>query len=260
MNDALYVAATGLRAQQSNVDTVANNLANVMTPGFKKGRVNFADLMVAQQTARAEGAAPTTPTAMSGAGVVVGEVGKLFGVGDIRKTGEALDLAIAGAGFIEVVMPDGGVALSRGGSLQVSSEGLLMNGAGLPLKAGITLPAGVRDIGISADGLVSARVGAKNERVELGRLDLLMLPNPEGLQALGDGVYRVTPTSGEPIAVRPGEEGAGVFAQGALEFSNVVLTDEMVNLMVAQRAYSMNVKVAQAADELMSLTNNLRKG
>lgn len=264
MFDALYIGATGMQAQQLNVDTIANNLVNVNTVGFKKGRVNFTDLMV-QEAARqsqpsvGESVGPLSPLPRSGAGVGISNVAKLFDMGDLRKTDAPLDLAIQGDGFIEVSLPDGSKAYVRGGSLQVNQDGQLANAAGYPLKPGIGIPSNTQSITISREGHVNVRLIGQNNTTEVGQIELLRFTNPTGLIAMGDGMYRSTATSGEPTAVQAGTEGAGVFAQGFLEGSNVKMVDEMVNLTVAQRAYEASAKVVQASDEMLALINGLRK-
>ena len=260
MNDALYIAATGMQSQQLNVSTIANNMANVATPGFKRGRVSFQDLMVrdtAALAAQADAASSTTALGHGG-GVSTSGALKQFDAGDVSPTGNPLDLAIRGDGFIEVQLPDGGIGYWRGGSLQVTPQGWLATAQGHLLTPQINVG---RDGGtwtVGADGRVSGR-DAGGRSVELGQIELHAFGNAAGLQALGDNVYRPGVHSGEPIAVRPGVNGAATLAQGAQEQSNVKLIDEMVSLMMAQRAYEMNVKVIQAADEMLGMSNNLRR-
>lgn len=258
MNNALYVAATGMRAQQMHVETVANNLTNSVTPGYKRSRVSFDDLMYRQSAQNTIDQA--RPTSAYGSGVMINFVSKSFAPGDIRKTDQPLDIAIQGEGLVEVVMPDGSTAFTRGGTLKVGADGILSTSQGHPLKGGIQIPTGAMDITVAADGTVTARTEAKGEPVELGHLEINQFVNVEGLEPIGEALYRATALSGEAQPGKPGEDGAGTFAQGFIEVSNVNLADEMVNLMMAQRAYSMSVKVAQAADEIMSMVNNLRKG
>jgi flagellar basal-body rod protein FlgG len=264
MFDALYIAATGMQSQQLNVDTIANNIANVNTVGFKKGRVGFADLMVrdalgVQPTAEEASAGPIGSTRTLGSGVAVSSLNKVFDMGDVKKTGSALDIAIQGDGFIEVVMPDGSSAFTRGGSLKVSAEGVLTTQSGYPLKPQITLPDNAQDLIIDADGRVRVRLAKQADPVEVGQIEIVRFNSPGLLTAAGDNLYRATPGSGEAIAVRPGEQGASTLSQGYLESSNVKMVDELVNLMLAQRAYEANVKVVQAADEMLGMVNNLHK-
>jgi flagellar basal-body rod protein FlgG len=267
MFDALYIGATAMQAQQLNVDTIANNLANVNTPGFKKGRVSFTDLMIREaarvQSGRAtDGSLDAGPLAMVprlGAGVGIANVAKLFDPGDVKQTGSAFDVAIWGDGFLEVVMPDGSRAFSRGSTLKLNSDGMLVTQSGLPLKPGITVPATATGLTITSDGHVLVAMPNRPEPVDAGLLEMVRFTNPSLLRAEGDNVYRASDASGEPIAAQPGREGMGTLAQGYLEGSNVKMVDEMVNLMVAQRAYEASVKVVQASDEMLSMVNNLRK-
>lgn len=257
MNDALYIAATGMQSQQLSVNTIANNMANVATPGFKRGRVNFQDLMVRDAAALA---ASMENAAATGHGAGVGTSGaiKQFDAGDVSATNNPLDLAIRGDGFIEVQLPDGTTGYWRGGSLKVTPQGWLATTQGHVLSPQINVGREGGTWTIDADGRVSGR-DAAGRNLELGQIELHTFGNATGLQALGDNVYRASAQSGEPIAVRPGVNGAATLAQGAQEQSNVRLVDEMVNLMMAQRAYEMNVKVIQAADEMLGMSNNLRR-
>ena len=257
MFDALYIGATGMQAQQAHVDAIANNLANVNTPAFKKNRVSFSELVV---TGAAPGA-PAGPLAglASAAGVGVGPAAKAFDAGDLKKTDAPLDVAIVGDGFLELAMADGSRAFARGGTLKVNADGLLAMQDGTPLKPGILVPGDAQALLIAADGRVQARVAGQDAPVDLGQIELVRFSNPEGLQAQGGNVYRPTEASGEPIGGRPGEDGMGIIAQGMLEGSNVKLVDEMVNLMVAQRAYEASVKVVQASDEMLGMINGLRR-
>lgn len=259
MFDALQIAATGMHAQQMNVDTVANNLANVNTVGFKKSRVGFADLISSGAVGSDPGAAATNADARSGIGVGVFAVTRSFEMGDARRTDSPMDLLIAGEGFLEVVLPDGGRAYSRGGTLKVNSDGMLATQSGTALKPGISVPANAESLVIAADGKVSAKLPNQASPVEIGTLDMVRFTNPGALEALGENLYRATDRSGEALAGRAGEDGLGTLQQGQLESSNVKLVDEMVNLMIAQRAYEASVKVAQASDEMLGLINNLRK-
>lgn len=260
MNDALYIAATGMHMQQRSVDTIANNLANVNTPGFKKGRVSFEDMVYrgVSQAGPAQGA-PGTERMWHGSGVGMFALSKVFAPGEIKKTDLPLDVAIQGDGFFEVLGTDGTPAFSRGGSLMVDKDGLLATADGHVLKPTIHVGTDAKDITVKADGRVLARSGAQVEAVEVGRLELARFSDAGGLQALGGNLYRPSERSGDAIYGRPGEDGMGGIAQGYLEASNVKLIEEMVDLMVAQRAYESSVKVIQASDEMLAMSNNLRK-
>jgi len=263
MNDALYIAATGMQTQQAAVDTIANNMANAGTPGFKSGRVNFQELMYRDPAAR--GDALQAPGAgaegglAQGSGVGVAAMLKSFAPGTVSPTTNPMDLAIKGDGFVEVQMADGSTAYWRGGTLQVTSEGWLATAQGQLLKPQVRVDrAAGTGVVVGADGKITAhRAGAKD--VELGQLGLKVFANEPGLKPLGDGLYQSTEASGDALSVQPGDAAAGSFVQGAAEQSNVVLVDEMVNLMMAQRAYEMNLRVVQAADEMVGMSNNLRK-
>ncbi len=264
MFDALYIGATGMQAQQLNVDTIANNLANVNTTGFKKARVSFSDL-VAKDSARAA-SSPVEADAgfisqglRLGAGVGVASLSKLFDMGDLKKTDSPFDVTVQGDGFLEVLMPDGSSAYTRGGTLKVNKDGQLATLAGYALKPGITVPEDTQSLILQPDGRVQARVANQASAMDIGKIDLVRFASPQGLLAEGDNLYRSSSASGESISVRAAEDGAGSLAQGYLEGSNVKMVEEMVNLMVAQRSYEANVKIVQAADEILGLVNGLRR-
>lgn len=265
MLDAFFIAATGMQAQQQHVDTIANNLANVNTPGFKKARVNFTDLVARANVGTARAAADAdllgvvTRPLMMGAGVSVASRSASFETGELKKTDAPLDVAIVGEGFLEVVMNDGSRAFSRGGTLKVDSDGMLALNPGQVLKPSISVPPGTEKIAIAPDGTVRAKLAGQAQPVEIGRLELVRFQNLTGLTPLGDNLFRATESSGEPTTARAGEDGTGTLSQGFIELSNVRLVDEMVSLMVAQRAYEASLKVAAASDEMLGLINNLRK-
>lgn len=265
MIDALYIGATGMQAQQLNVDTIANNLANMNTVGYKKGRVGFADLMLAesarikQPTAEELRAGVLAAPQRVGAGVGVASLSRLFDAGELKKTDSPMDVAVQGEGFIEVTLADGSRAFTRGGTLKVNRDGLLATPAGHALKPGIAIPDGAQAVGVAADGKVTVRMANQSTPVEVGLIDLVRFASPGQLTAVGDGLYRATDGSGDAVSGRPGEDGLGTLAQGFLEGSNVKMVEEMVGLMVAQRAYEASVKVVQASDEMLGLINNLRK-
>ena len=262
MFDALYIGATGMQAQQAHVDAIANNLANVNTTGFKRGRVSFSDLVVGAAVAGPRGVTPENGAfvnAAYGVGVQASVPGKVFAGGDLKKTESSMDLAVSGDGFLELAMPDGTRAYARGGTLKVNADGLLATQAGIPLKPGVAVPDNAEALLVSATGRVQARLPGQTSPVDLGQLELVRFNNPQGLLPQGGNLFRATEASGEAIAARAGEEGAGTLAQGFLESSNVKLVDEMVDLMVAQRAYEASVKVVQASDEMLGMINGLRR-
>lgn len=254
MLDALYIAATGMQSQQTQVDAIANNLANVSTPGFKKTRLVFSDLV-----AGAVAPALDASASGSGAGVRIASIMRVFDAGDIKKTGAPLDVAIAGEGFFELAMPDGTRAYARGGALKVNADGLLSNAQGIPLKPGIAVPESAQALVIDATGRVQVQLPGQSGPHDVGQLDVVRFNNPQGLLAQGANVYRASEASGDPVGGRAGEDGTGTVAQGFLEASNVTLLDEMVGLMLAQRAYEASVKVVQASDEMLGMINGLRK-
>ncbi|MDB5874623.1 MAG: flgG [Ramlibacter sp.] len=265
MFEALSIGATGMQTQQLNVDTIANNLANANTAGFKKGRVGFVELMVQQGAGTVQPSAEDLRSGILGsvqrlgAGVGVTGLGKVFDAGDIKKTDSPYDIAIQGDGFLEVTLPDGSSGYIRGGTLKVNQEGLLATQSGFPLKPAIAIPDNAKSAVVAADGRVLVTVPNQSQPIEAGRFELVRFANPSGLLAQSGNLYLASDASGEPTTSRPGEEGSGTVVQGFLEASNVKMVDEMVNLMLAQRAYEASVKVVQAADEMLGLVNNLRK-
>jgi flagellar basal-body rod protein FlgG len=262
MFDALYISATGMNAQQRQVDAIANNIVNANTPGYKKGRLNFVDLMLEHAPRGTTGSAQPAAIGwgtLTGAGIAIAGSVKQFDVGDIKKTDSAYDIAISGEGFLEVSMPNGTRAYTRGGTLRVNRDGLLATQSGIALRPGIAVPDNAQALTIQPDGHVQARLAGQAAFSDLGQLELLRFVNPGGLSAQGDNLYRATPASGEAIAARADEEGVGHLVQGSLEGSNVRMVDEMVGLMVAQRAYEANVKIIQASDDMLAMVNGLRK-
>jgi len=263
MNDSLYIAATGMHMQQKSVDTIANNMANVNTPGFKRGRVSFEDMVYRDlggaNIATGVPGAPGAQRLWQGSGVAVSSILKSFAAGEIKQTGRQMDLAIQGEGFVEVVAADGTPAYTRGGTLVIDKEGFLASAGGHALKPAIHVGVDAREIAIEADGRVMVRARDDASLVEAGRIELVRFADTSGLSALGSNLYQPTERSGEAIAGRAGEDGLGTLAQGFVEASNVNLVEEMVELMMAQRAYESSVKVIQASDELLAMSNNLRK-
>ena len=253
MNDALYIAATGMKAQASQLDAVANNVANASTPGFKRSSLRFGDLVSA-----GEGVQSAGESASVAAGVRIGAVQRSFAAGELRRTDDAMAVAIQGEGFLEVQLPDGSSAFTRGAHLEINADRLLATGDGLVLRQQIHVPSDIRTISIAEDGQVHGRDDA-GRVASLGRLEVAVFGSPAGLTPLGEGLWRSSGSSGDAVMTPPGESGAGRLKQGYQEASNVQLIEEMVQLMVAQRAYEMNVKVMQAADEIASMTNSLRK-
>lgn len=249
-----------MQSQQLNLDVISNNLANVNTTGFKKSKIEFQDLLY--QTTRAAGseagAGNQLPTGLQvGHGSKPVATSKIFSEGELTQTGAQLDLAIQGDGFLQVQMPDGTLAYTRDGALKQASDGRITTSDGLVLQGGFQpIPVGTSNISISPGGEVTTTTpsGTQNFRVQLVRF-----ANPAGLSNVGRNLYRETTASGTPELGNPGENGFGELAQGYLEMSNVKVVEEMVNMIVAQRAYEVNSKAVQASDEMMQMTNNLRR-
>lgn len=257
MLDSLYIAATGMNAQQLTVDTISNNLANVNTSSYKRGRVTFADLMY-REVGRGNALFGKGGNRY-GAGVNVAAAGKVFTAGDVKKTGLPLDVAIRGKGLLEVTLPDSSTAYTRGGSLQLDKDGTLTTAEGYPLAPAVRIPPDATGVTIEASGRVLVTLQDEKEPVEVGMIGLVDFVNPTALRPLGDNLYLPTEKSGEPIPGKPGEQGLGPLAQGFLEASNVQLIDEFVGLVVAQRAYEANAKAIQASDEMLGIVNALRR-
>ncbi|MBC3875068.1 flagellar basal-body rod protein FlgG [Undibacterium flavidum] len=265
MSKSLYIGATGMQAQQANVDAIANNLANANTPGYKKSRVSFTDMMV-QDVARTNplgGAENEVGLAANlariGAGVRIAATGKMFDQGELKRTDSALDIAIQGDGFIEINMPDGSVAYSRGGTLKLTKEGQLALASGPTLKASMVIPDSAQSMTIAGDGTVRYRLAGQSTDVEAGKIELVNFVSPGQLSVVGDNLYKANEASGEALNSSFGDVGVGTISQGYVEASNVKMVEEMVNLMIAQRTYEANVKLVQAADEMQGMINNLRK-
>ena len=255
MNNAFYIAATGLRSEQQALDVIAHNIANVNTTGFKRSQVQFSQMMGVPE-ADASGGAAVTPSV--GAGVRVDGSSPTFTQGDLHPTGQALDLAIDGDGFIELMGPGGQTMLWRGGSLKVNADGYLASANDMPLKAMISVPAGTTQLTIDAGGQVRAQSAAGGSGSVIGQIDLVVPKDLTDLRAVSGGLFR-TSTEARLTSAQPGQEGAGSLVQGSLESSNVQLSDEMVTLLLVQRAYAANAQVVQAGDQLMSIANGLRR-
>lgn len=259
MIDSLYIAATGMHAQQTNVDTISNNLANLNTMAYKRGRVSFEDLMY-REVSRANGLLGSDANVLrSGGGVALAQASKSFAQGDFKKTEQPYDLAIRGAGLFEVTQPDGTLAYTRNGAFHVDRDGFLATAQGNVVSPAIQVPPDATSVSIDQQGKVLAVVPSESDPVEIGQIELATFTNPEALKPLGDGLYVPTENSGDAVHAAPGDQGAGALAQGFLEGSNVKLVDEFVNLIMAQRAYEINAKAVQASDEMLGIANNLRR-
>jgi len=259
---SLWTAASGMLAQQLNIDVLSNNLANVNTSGFKRSRADFQDLLY--ETLRLAGAASSSTTEIPtgiqlGHGTRPAAVQKIFMQGEYKQTKNELDIAIEGDGFFQVVMPDGENAYTRAGAFKLNSEGQIVTSDGYLMEPEITIPDDAMQISIGSDGTVSVRQAGQTQATEVGTIELARFINPAGLNSIGRNLYLPTSASGDEITGTAGEDGFGTLAQGFLEMSNVSVVEEMVNLITAQRAYEINSKAIQAADEMLQLANNLRR-
>ncbi len=259
MNQALWVAKTGLDAQQTRMAVVSNNLANVNTTGFKQGRAVFEDLLY--QNVRQSGGQSSQDTLLPsgmtlGTGVRVVATEKLFTQGSVLQTGNALDVAINGRGFFQVLKPDGELAYTRDGTFQINSQGELVTSSGYLVQPGIAIPDAAQSITIGTDGVISVKLAGQATPTQVGTLEIADFINPVGLQAVGENLYIETASSGSPQPGTPGLNGLGSIAQGALEGSNVNVVSELVSMIETQRAYEMNSKAISTSDQMMQYLNN----
>jgi flagellar basal-body rod protein FlgG len=259
MFSALWVAKTGLDAQQMRMEVISNNLANVNTTGFKSSRASFQDLVY--QNVRQPGGQTTEQTEspsglMLGTGVRVVGSQKLFTQGNIEQTGNALDVAIQGRGFLQVTMPDGTIAYTRDGSLHQDENGQVVTANGYALDPPISIPANAQSITIGSDGTVSVSLAGQAANQQIGTVQLADFINPAGLQPNGDNLYLETASSGSPQIGQPGLNGLGTLASGSLESSNVNVVEQMVDMIQTQRTYEMNSKAVSAADSMLQFLTN----
>lgn len=259
MNQGLWVAKTGLDAQQTRMAVVSNNLANVNTTGFKQGRAVFEDLLYQNvwQSGGQTSQDTELPSGMNlGTGVRIVATEKLFTQGSVLQTDNALDVAINGRGFFQVLKPDGELAYSRDGTFQLNDQGELVTASGYQIQPGIAIPEGAQSITIGRDGTVSVRLAGQASTTQVGSLQTVDFINPVGLQPIGENLYIETASSGTAQAGTPGENGLGALNQGALEGSNVNVVSELVNMIETQRAYEMNSKAISTNDQMMQYINN----
>jgi len=263
MLQSQYTAATGMLAQQLNLDTVSNNLANVATTGFKKARVDFQDLLY--HTIKPAGNPPTAPGVQSPVPVQVGEgvrtvaTPRNFSQGEVVTTGNTLDVMIEGDGFLQVLQPDGTIGYSRDGSLKRDSTGRLVTSDGLPLEPEVVLPPQATGVIIGTNGEISVTLPGSTANESVGQIELARFLNPAGLTASGSNLFATNEASGDPLLGIPGQDGFGTMRQGFLEQSNVSAAEELVNMIVAQRAYELNSRAVQTSDDMLAATNAMKR-
>lgn len=261
---ALSTAALGMSAQQKSVDNIANNMANVGTTGFKRSNIAFQDMFyenvaVSKPGASANRVSNDSPDLQIGHGARAVATVRNYSQGSMTETGNPLDMGISGEGFFQVEMPDGSIGYTRDGNISRDSSGMLVTNSGLPLADHIEVPQEAKAIEIAQDGTVTALMSGDNQEIELGQIELAKFSNPGGLEAKGDNIFMETEASGMPFIDRPGAEGFGTVQQGFLEGSNVDVVTEMVRLIEAQRAYETNSKMVQSAEDMMSVTNSIKR-
>jgi len=259
---SLYTAATGMMAQQMQIDVVSNNISNVNTIGYKKQRAEFADLFyqTLEYAGTATSTTTTSPTGINvGLGVRPTAITKIFTQGNLKQTNNNLDLAIQGDGFFQVQLPDGRIAYTRDGAFKLDAEGNVVTSDGYKLIPEITIPPTTVQISIGTDGTVSILEAGQTQMQQIGQITLAKFINPAGLHSLGSNVYINTSASGEPLVSNPGMDGLGEIRQGFVEMSNVQLVEEMTDLITGQRAYDAASKAIMTSDEMLQTVNNLKR-
>ena len=257
---SLWIARTGLDAQQTQLDVIANNLANVSTNGYKRGRAVFEDLLY--QTLRQPGAQSSQqtqiPTGLQlGTGARPVAVARIFTQGNVQKTDNSLDIAIQGNGFFQVLLPDGTTAYTRDGSFQKDNQGQIVTSDGFPLSPAITFPANALSLSVGQDGTVTVTQAGSTATTQIGSIQLATFINPGGLQSLGQNLFQETAASGTPTPNTPGTNGAGIVSQGYVETSNVNVAEELVTMIQTQRAYELNSKVVSTSDQMLGRLTQL---
>ena len=260
MINSLWISKTGMQAQQTQLDVISNNMANVSTNGFKRANAVFEDLMY--QNLRQVGAAATEqnnlPTGLQiGLGVRTVATSRSFTQGSLQQSGNQLDLAVNGSGFLQVTMPDGTTGYTRDGSLQTDSQGRLVTSSGFPIAGDITIPAEAQSITVGADGVVSVKLPGNAAPQQVGNIELAGFINPAGLEPLGQNMYAESAASGNPVTGAPGANGLGNLMQGYVETSNVNVVEEMVGMIQTQRAYEINSKAVESSDEMLQRLTQL---
>jgi len=262
MIKAMRTAASGMAAQQMNVDNIANNLANVNTTGFKKSKLEFQDVLY-QKVSQAGVASSTgaiIPTNIEvGYGVKPVATTRQFEMGEMQPTENPLDLAIEGNGFFQVTLPDGETAFTRDGTFKITADGRITNSDGFYVTPEITIPEDSEAVSITPEGTVSVKLVGQTEPQEIGQFELARFINPAGLSSMGHNLFQQTAASGEPITAVAGEDGMGTIRQGYLEISNVDVVTEMINMIIAQRAYEINSKAIQTSEDMTQIANNLKR-
>lgn len=257
---SLHTAASGMLAQQTHIDVISNNMANVSTTGYRRQRAEFQDLLY--QNLRTPGArqagGQTIPTGLQvGQGVRTHSTQLQHVQGALNQTGNPMDLAIEGNGFFQVRRPDGEIAYTRNGNFQLDPDGRVVTADGFQVEPAIMVPQGATGVTVAPDGTVSATLAGSTEAQEIGRLELATFMNSGGLESMGRNLYRATAATGQPIVAQPGQQGIGTLAQGMLEGSNVEVVTEMIDLIQSQRAYEINHRVIQASDEMLQKTTEI---
>lgn len=259
---ALSIAASGMQAQQLNVDVISHNIANMNTTAYKRQRAEFQDMLY--QNMERPGATSAASGAIMPLGIQIGvgvradAVGRITEQGGITATENPYDLAINGRGFLQITLPSGQTAYTRAGNLAVNADGEMVTADGYPVEPSITVPQEATAVQITRDGVVEVTLAGQSDPQQIGQLELAAFINPAGLEAIGDNLYLETPASGSPNVATPGSPGLGTLMQGYLEISNVNAVEEISALIVAQRAYEMNARVITAADEMLQATTQLR--
>lgn len=259
---SLFTAATGMIAQQLNLDVIANNLANVNTPGYKKSRADFQDLMyqIIEEPGTAANQQGTSPTGIQvGLGVRPAAVGKIHSQGDFQSTSNPFDVAIEGDGFFQITLPNGDTAYSRNGAFKISENGRIVTSEGYEISPQITVPPDALGVTIANDGVVTVRTPNTTTTTNLGQIQLARFPNPAGLRSTGKTLFEETEASGSPSVNDPGQDGLGTLSQGFLENSNVSVVEEIVQMVTGQRAYEANSKVIQTADQILQNAINVKR-
>jgi len=263
MIQALYTAASGMQAQQLNVDTISNNLANVGTTGYKKMRVDFQDLLY--HTIKPAGTPPTAPGIQSPVPIQVGEgvrpvaTPRIYSQGEVVTTDNPMDLMIEGDGFFQVMQPDGTIGYTRDGAWKMDSLGRIVNSDGLPMEPEVTIPTDATRIVVARTGEVSVFMPGSSSSEMIGQIELVRFLNQAGLSANGRNIFSQTEASGEPMQGTPALEGFGSLSQGFLEQSNVKVVEELVNMIIAQRAYEINSRAVQTSDDMLQATSNMKR-